>query len=167
MRRAPRASSGKLGTGAVVALVVAVVVIVAVVGYLFASGTLSVSKSKSNSNVTITAVDLAIIYSGTTSGYFGPSSNSYCPNSNPVQNGCSVTVSSGSVWVYDLNLVSSATLFSHQVNSITIQQPFTIQSYTPSVPQTVSPGGSVLFTINIGIPSTAGSYAISLTVGTT
>ena len=148
--------------GAIVVLVL--VVLVALVA-LFATGALSLSNSGSKPQDTITAVDLGIVYQGSTSGYFGPVSNSYCPDSDPLQQ-CSVVVATGSVWVYNLNLVSTASLFTHRVTSITIQSPFTEESFTPGVPQSVSPGGSVLFTIDILTPSTAGSYAVSITVTT-
>jgi hypothetical protein len=97
--------------------------------------------------VYLTAVNWYIDYTST-SDYFGPSTQA--------SNG-GYTYNAGDQFSYTITLHSSALMFSHTVDSITIQTPgFTLLSVTPQLPsQKVPSGGSISITIKLQTPNYA------------
>jgi hypothetical protein len=96
--------------------------------------------------VQITAVNLEIEYTGIFGGYFGPSSQSL---------GGTLSTTAGSTITYTFTLTSNAILLTHSINQITLGTPgFTLLSISPSLPYSVSPGGSVTITLVIRAPNT-------------
>src|SRR5437867_3490930 len=147
----------KSSTGIVVALVgvVAVVLIIVLIG----AGAL-ISGNAPAQQVTLTGVNWTINYNGATSGYFGPSPQSLC-------SACPLTFRAGERFTYTLQLQSSASFLTHSVDSVSIAFPFTLISTSPSLPISVSPGGTARVTFTIEVPSQGGSYVMSATINTT
>ena len=110
--------------------------------------------------VTLTGVNWTINYNGATSGYFGPSPQSLC-------SACPLTFRAGERFTYTLQLQSSASFLTHSVDSVSIAFPFTLISTSPSLPISVSPGGTARVTFTIEVPSQGGSYVMSATINTT
>lgn len=108
--------------------------------------------------VDITAMNWYIDYTGT-SGYFGPSSQSY--NGGYVYN-------AGDQFTYTMTFQSTALMFSHPINAITIQTPgFSIISINPQLPtQKIPSGGSISITITIQTPSYAYTGPLDLRMST-
>ena len=95
--------------------------------------------------VTIPAINLNIAYNGKTNGYLGPTSQSVA-TSLPTVNG-------GDEFTETLTLHSSALVFTHSIdNMIITTQGFTIESITPNLPYSFSPGSSMSFTLEIKTP---------------
>lgn len=137
-------------------VVVGVVVIVAII-VIAALASLSTS---SNNAVHVTAINWSIDYAGTTSGYFGPSPQSGCGSS------CPLSGATGGQFTDTLTLTSTALLLDHQITSITVNSPFTLDSTSPRLPISVSPGGSASITLTITAPSSSGSYVMAGTITT-
>jgi hypothetical protein len=96
--------------------------------------------------VQITAVNLEIEYTGIFGGYFGPSSQSL---------GYATNGPSGGTFSFTFTLTSNAILLTHSINQITLGTPgFALLSISPSLPYSVSPGGSVTITLVIQAPNT-------------
>lgn len=141
----PRKKSRKLLWVIIGVVVVIVIIVIAALAYV---GTNTVKVTGENWN---------IAYDGATSGYFGPSPQSFTD---------SVSGTTGSSFTYTLTLTSSAALLTHNISSITVASPFSLGSVSPSLPISVSPGGSATITLTITMPSSSGSYVLSGTVTT-
>jgi hypothetical protein len=96
--------------------------------------------------VQITGENLEIEYTSIFGGYFGPSSQSL---------GYATNGPSGGTFSFTFTLTSNAILLTHSINQITVGTPgFTLLSISPSLPYSVSPGGSVTITLVIRAPNT-------------
>jgi len=108
--------------------------------------------------VQITAVNLEIEYTGIFGGYFGPSSQSL---------GGTLSTTAGSTITYTFTLTSNAILLTHSINQIALGTPgFALLSISPSLPYSVSPGGSVTITLVIQAPNTNYIGPLSIVVVT-
>jgi hypothetical protein len=135
-------------------VVVGVVVIIVIIAIAALA-----SESASNA-VKVTGINWTIDYAGTTSGYFGASPQNGCGNS------CPLSGTTGGQFTDTLTLTSTAVLFDHQITSITVDSPFTLDSTSPSLPISVSPGGTATVTLTITAPSSGGSYVMTGTITT-
>lgn len=140
-------------TKAILGIVVAIIVIFAVV--------LIYESYQVSTTVDVTAVDISIVYDGTTSGYLGPTSQS--------QSGFSSTTNSGVVDT--ITFTSSASFFTHEITSITLDSSsisygFTITQITPTLPTSFSPGSTVSISVTIDMPSSAYTGILGLVVTT-
>lgn len=105
----------------------------------------------------VTGLNVNFNYLGTTSGYFGSSTQTFSGG----------TYEAGHVYTEIFTLKSGALLFNHNISSITTNTPgFSINSITPILPVTVSPSGSVTITININTPLTQYNGVLDLTINT-
>lgn len=96
--------------------------------------------------VKVTAYNLNIAYTGSTSGYLGPTSQ--------VLSTYSFDVNGGQAYTDTITLYTSALLFDHQIDSITINTPgFTLLSVQPSLPYKFSPDSSMALTLKIQTPN--------------
>jgi hypothetical protein len=138
----------------IVLLVVLVVVVVVVAGIAavayYGTSILRTSSTGgngggSNSGSTyITAINYQVDYAGSSSGYFGPASQSKIVN----QGFAGTTISD------TITLTNSALYSSHTVDAIRVTTVgFSIISTTPDLPYTVSAGGDVSITLLIQPPS--------------
>lgn len=108
--------------------------------------------------VTVTAVDVQISYQGTTSGYLGATSQSL-PG---------FTISSGNQESYTITFQTSALLFSHSINDITVStHGFSVSSESPTLPYSFSAGSSVSVTVTLNVPSNSYNGVLDLVVDTT
>jgi hypothetical protein len=136
-------------TWIVVGSIIAVVIIVVVI--------IAASMVNNMSMVNVTAVDLTIQYTGLTSGYLGPTSQSL--------NG--FTTGAGSQFTYSIQFTSSATFLTHNINNIYVNTPgFTIDSISPNLPYSFSPGSTFTITIIITVPSNSYTGVLNLVVST-
>jgi len=141
-------------TWIVVGSIIAVVIIVIIVmAYIEVSS----YNTPPPPTVNVTAVDLTIQYTGLTSGYLGPTSQSL--------NG--FTTVAGSQFTYSITFTSSATLLTHNINNIYVNTPgFTIDSISPNLPYSFSPGSTFTITIIITVPSNSYTGVLNLVVST-
>ncbi len=108
-------------------------------------------------SVNVSAVDLTIVYNGLTSGYLGPTSQSFS----------GFTASSGSTVSYSITLTSTALLLSHSIDSIyTSTSGFGLSNVSPNLPYTFSPGSSITITFNVQVPNTAYNGVLQITITT-
>jgi len=129
--------------GVTVAIVL-IIVGIGIVGYLSTPTPTTVTTILPT--VQITGVNLEIEYTGDIGGYFGPSSQSL---------GGTLSVTAGSTITETFTLTSSAILFTHSINQVTVGTlGFTLLSVSPSLPYSVGPGGSVTITVVIQTPNT-------------
>ena len=128
--------------GVVVVIVIIVIAALALVGM---------------NQVKVTGENWNIAYDGATSGYFGPSPQSFTQ---------SMSGSTGDSFTYTLTLTSSAAFLTHNISAITVDSPFSLSSVSPSLPISVTPGGSATITMTITMPSSSGSYVLSGTITT-
>lgn len=142
----PRKKSRKLLWVIIGVVIVIVVIVIAALAYV------------SSTTVNVTGENWTIAYDGSTSGYFGPSPQSFTD---------SYSGTTGSSFTYTLTLTSSAVVLTHSITNITVASPFTLSSISPSLPISVTPGGSATITLTITMPSSTGSYVLSGTVTTT
>ena len=142
---------------AVVVIIIAVVVIILLVVFLAFSGVGGYLSAAPAPPVSIQGLNIQFSYTGTTNGYFN---NQYSTVS------CPTSATPGSTINCQVNLYSSATIFSHDVDDFGASTPFTYESSTPPLPYSMSPGQSATFTVNVGIPSTTGTYTLTITVTT-
>ena len=107
--------------------------------------------------VVMTATNYHIDYTGTT-GYFGPST----------QAGSGSTVNAGSTFTRTITFTNDALMFSHTIDSITIQTPgFTLLSVSPSVPSSsLSVGSSITETLTIQAPNSAYTGSLEIRIST-
>lgn len=112
----------------------------------------SVSVSGSNQSISvnfqpvaqsITALNVEFNYRGTTDGYFGTSTQTFSGG----------TYYAASAYQESFTLQSTAILFDHNISSITTTTSgFSVSSVSPSLPVTVSPGGSVTLVVSFNTP---------------
>lgn len=96
--------------------------------------------------VKVTAYNLNIQYTGSTSGYLGPTSQ--------VLSTRSFNANGGQVYTDTITLYTSALLLDHQIDSITMNTPgFALISVQPRLPYRFSPGSSMALTLEIQTPS--------------
>ena len=136
-------------------LVIAVlVVIAAVLAVLYFGGYLS------SPAVKVTGTNWTINYNGATRDYFGPSPQSTCDR-------CPFNVLVGGQFTYTITLTSTAIILDHNINNVTIEGPFTLVSVSPTLPISVTPGGSATITLTIQAPSSGGSLVLAGAINTT
>jgi hypothetical protein len=142
----PPPSESWVGISVVIAAVV-VVTVVAVAGFAF------LVWSASNERFTCPGVAWKIDYTGSASGYFGAYPATGCLG-NPLAepHGYGITIL--------LSLVNAARSASHEVSSIAFAQPTSLNSTSPSLPVTISPGGTLNITIDVTIPTLHGDYVV-------
>jgi hypothetical protein len=110
-------------------------------------------------NVYITGVNVNIAYEGSTSGYFGSSSQSL-----PIQ---ALQTTGGQVFADTITVRSSALLLKHDINSIAVTtNGFTLESVNPPLPYEFSPGSSMTFTLNILAPDENFDGPINILIST-
>ena len=141
----PKRKSRKLLWIIIGVVVVIVIIVIAALAYV---GT---------NTVKVTGENWTIAYDGSTSGYFGPSPQSFTQ---------SISGTTGDSFTYTLTLTSSAAFLTHNISAITVASPFSLGSVSPSLPISVTPGGSATITLTITMPSSGGSYVLSGTVTT-
>jgi len=144
-----KSSAGHVGLIAVLVIVLVILIIAAIVYY---AGRLNPVK--------VTGVNWTVKYNGATSDYFGPSPQSICSS-------CPIEKGHGAQFSYTITLESSATSLTHSIDNVTVESPFTLVSVSPSLPISVSPGGSATVALTIKAPSQDGSYVLSGTINTT
>jgi len=119
-------------------VVTAVIIVIIVIAIIAIVGNPTVTASINN-------VNLQISYTGSTSGYLGPTSQVFSYSN---------SVSGSQQFSLTLTLTSSALLLTHYINSITLNtNGFTLVSISPNLPYSLSPGSSVSFTLTIQAPS--------------
>ena len=95
-------------------------------------------------SVNVTGINLNVVYAGISSGYLGTTSQSF---SNEQFN-----IRGGDEFSYTLNLQSNALLLTHSINGISANDGFIVESVTPSLPYSFSPGSSMIFKLKIKAP---------------
>jgi len=137
-------------------VVTAVIIVIIVIAFIAIVGSQHIGNP--TITVSINNINLQIIYTGSTSGYLGPTSQViYYSNS----------VSGGQQFSLTLTLTSSALLFTHYINSITLNtNGFTLVSISPNLPYSLSPGSSVSFTLTIQAPSYNFNGPLNIVVST-
>ena len=96
--------------------------------------------------VQITGYNLDTTYAGSTQGYFGPSSQAL--------SGTGLTLSGGQTFTDTITISDSAILLKHSIEQFSVTTPgFTLDSVTPSLPITLSPGDSVTVTLTLTAPN--------------
>jgi len=134
--------------------VAVVVIVVVILGALAAGGVFSPKTTPSTPGLsTITGYTFTPDYTGTTSGYLA---SSYA-----CESGCPFAVAGGVTFTITLTLTSTAFLLNHNIDDFTVTGGFTVVSVSPTLPVTMSPGGSQTFTVTIQAPSLTGSYSIT------
>jgi len=99
-----------------------------------------------SNQVQITGYNLDVSYAGSTSGYFGPSSQAL--------SGTGLTLNGGQQFTDTITISDSAILFKHSIEQFSVTTPgFTLDSVTPNLPITLSPGGSVTITLTLTAPN--------------
>lgn len=128
----------------------------------------SINITVSGSNVTclvsfnaipqsVIAVNVDFNYLGTTSGYFGPSTQTFAGSN----------YDAGFTLIEDLELKSSASLFDHNISSIRTNTPgFSVISISPALPVSVSPGGTVTIVVTVQTAPSRYSGALDLIINT-
>ncbi len=110
---------------------------VVVVSLVLLSTILPTCPATDKIDVFVTAVDLTIVYNGTTGGYLGPINQSL-PGFSAL---------SGNIFLYTFTLNSSGSS-SHTIYSITTSNSdFHIDSISPNLPYTFNPGSEIKITI--------------------
>ena len=106
----------------------------------------------------LTDVDINIVYQGITSGYLGPSTQSYTLDA---------YLAPGQIFYYTITFTSSAVLLNHQITSIVVTTPgFVLLNTSPQLPVTISPGGQVSIQLKILVPNTNYGGPLTLTIYT-
>jgi hypothetical protein len=110
-------------------------------------------------SVDVAGANMNVIYTGATSGYLGPTSQSISKND--------FKVSGGGEFTETLTLRSSALLLTHSINSISIPTGgFIVESVTPQLPYSFSPGSSMMFTLKVKAPDQNFDGPINIVVTT-
>lgn len=131
--------------------IVVVVVVVAMVSLIIIG-------AASASTVNITAQNLSFDYTGSTSGYFGPSFQG---------GGNSLSVGGGSQFTETITPTNGALLLTHSINSISVTTPgFTLVTISPNLPYSLTPGSSITFTLTIQAPNTNYNGPIGILIST-
>ncbi len=141
----------------IIVVVVVIVVALAAVGFYFVY--LATRQASQTVQATVTDATWDLVYTGSSSGYFGSTPLSSC-------NGCPHTGFVGSSFTITLHLTSTDSVSSHSVTSVTVDPPFTLFSVTPTLPTSVSPGGSTTLALTIQYPFSSGSYSLTGTIYT-
>ena len=133
------------------AIVVVLIMIIAIIAAI------SLSPSNKTPIINVTAVDLTIQYTGATSGYLGPLSQSL-PG---------FTTNAGTKYVYSITFISSVSSISHSINLIYANTSgFSILSTSPNLPFNFSPGSTFKITITLDVPSSRYTGVLNLIVST-
>lgn len=144
-------SASKIAIGVVIGIIV-------VIGFIYVSDNYNSISQSVNPTVTVTAVDVVINYQGSTSGYLGPSSQSLA----------GFSASSDSTCAYTISINTSAILFTHNINSITVNTDgFSISSISPSLPYSFGPGSTITLTLIINLPSSSYTGIMEIEIDTT
>jgi len=80
--------------------------------------------------------------------------------------GCPLTVSSGSRFYYPL-MIANTLNASFEVTGISALLPFHLPLTSPALPVVIVPGFSQLFNLTVTSPTTAGTYALSISIAAT
>jgi autotransporter translocation and assembly factor TamB len=95
-------------------------------------------------NVQITGGNLNVYYQGSTSGYFGPTSQALSGT---------ISLKGGATYTETITIKSSALLYTYSINQFTVNTPgFTLVSVSPNLPISLSPGSSAAITLTIKVP---------------
>lgn len=96
-------------------------------------------------NVQVTGYNLQVYYAGSTSNYFGPTYQSL--------GGSGMNLNGGQTFTYTITFTSSAILLRHSIEQLSVTTPgFTLDSISPNLPITLSPGGSATITLTVTTP---------------
>lgn len=134
-----------------------VIVVVVVVVILAIAGLALVGYAAMSSTVTIAGTDVGYDYTGTTSDYLTlNTTTSYCASS----------VLGGSTFTCQIALISTALLYTHDIDDFTAGAPFSVTGVSPTLPFAMGAGGTATFTVSVTAPSGSGTYTLSLTVTT-
>lgn len=94
--------------------------------------------------VQITGGNLNVYYQGSTNGYFGPTSQALSG---------SINLQGGDTYTEIITITSSALLYTHNINQFTVNTPgFILESVSPNLPISLSPGSSATVTLKIKVP---------------
>jgi hypothetical protein len=141
-------SHAKRNIGIIAGVIVLLLVAVVVIGALASVATSS----------DVTGINLSVNYTGVTSGYLGPDTQSLP---------ASVIVAGGGQFTETITFSDSAILLTHSINYVSVDTPgFTLVSMSPSTPISLSPGSSVAVTFTIQAPSSSYNGPISISVST-
>jgi len=136
--------------GSIIAVVIIVILVIAFIA-------VSPSSTTTTQTVNVTAVDLTIQYTGATSGYLGPTSQSLD----------GFTTSAGSQFTESITFTSSAAVLTHNINNIYVNTPgFTIDSISPNLPYSFSPGSTFTISIIMTVPANSYTGVLNLVVST-
>jgi hypothetical protein len=132
---------------------VAVVVLVAGIG---AAAWWTVSRPASRVNIEVcsgTFGGINITYLGNQSGFL---TTGYLPEplycySEVLPLGSTISLGFG-LHSYDLNN-------SHVIQSFSVLPPYSLASYSPTLPAVVAPGGNLSFTVSVHVPTAPGTYS--------
>ncbi len=163
----PNKSSKKTWAIAVSAIVATIIVIGIIAvniqsssqGYLGTTSPVPITTTPTSTvpTVDVEAVDLSIQYTGLTSGYLGPTSQSL--------NG--FITNAGNQYTLVITLSSSATLLTHQINQICIDTPgFILDSISPTLPYSFGPGSTFTITLTITVPSYSYNGVLNIVIST-
>jgi len=142
---------------AIIAVIVIAFITVGIANYSSNNNINNNNTSTPPAMVDVTAVDLTIQYTGITSGYLGPTSQSL--------NGFTVTASNQ--FTYTITFTTSAVLLTHSINAIYVNTPgFSIVSISPNLPYSFGPGSTVTITITMTAPSSSYTGVLNLVVST-
>jgi hypothetical protein len=131
--------------GAIVAIVVVAVVLV--------GGLALLAWAAANERFTCPGVEWTVHYNGSGSGYFGTSPQTGCL-------GYPTTGTDGYEITVLLTLTNAAPSTSHQVSSISVASPSTLNLIAPALPITLPPGRSANLTLEVTIPTLKGDYVV-------
>ena len=134
-------------------LIIVLVVVVVVIGLAVLAWyivTTIVAPVQTFARVTVT--DTSWTISGDTLDFV--SSNLACGE-------CPQTVFAGSQMSFTITLHNTDPVNPHGVTSITVGQPFTLWSTTPSLPYPVAATGQLTLTVTVEVASIGGSYVLS------
>ncbi len=141
-----------------VLIIVLVVVIIVVVLAVLAWWVVTALLSPTQSFTRVTVTDTSWTISGDTTDFVG--SNLACGSH------CPQTVTIGTIMTFQVTLRNTDALSSHNVTSITVGQPFTLSSVSPTLPHTVPSSSSVMFTITVDASTIGGNYVLSGVINT-
>jgi hypothetical protein len=147
MSQYPNPKKSRKKTWAIVASVIVAIIIIIIAANI----------QSSSQTVNVTAVDLSIQYTGLSSGYLGPTSQSL--------NG--FITDAGNQYTYVITFTSSATILSHKIDQIYINTPgFTLDSISPTLPYSFSPGSTFTITLIITVPSSSYIGVLNIVIST-
>lgn len=130
------------------------ILIVGVVAAVILGTVATLAWLSATARFTCPGVAWAIDYAGSDSGYLEKNPPTGCL-------GYPVRGPTGFDIVILLTLTSTAHSVSHQVNSITVTSPSSLNSISPALPLTLAPGGTANITLNVTIPTLTGDYVVN------